>query len=189
MSNKKIIAAALGLAALIAGAQVEAAAYAGVAVGQSHWNMDCMGAVGCKKNVTSYKVTGGYEIDQAWAVEASYFDLGKVTASWYPISSASTATGADVAAVLRMPISSGWSLRTKVGLAYIRGKTAVTMRGYNSDATSNSPQLVAGFGISYKLSDKVHGLAELESRRVKLVDGDGGSGGVFSLSLGIQVGF
>jgi OOP family OmpA-OmpF porin len=173
MFNKNIIVATLGMAVLMTGANAAAAAYAGAAVGRSDGE-------------TIYKVMGGYELNQSWAVEASYIDLGKKTASYsigYATANAeASAYGVDVAGVFRLPIANDWNLLAKLGVAYIKADATASMSGYSTSASTNSTGLLAGVGATYKLSERVLARAEVESRSVS------GSSNT-SVSIGIQVGF
>jgi hypothetical protein len=189
MTNKSILAAAFALAGLAAGANTSAASYIGATVGQSHWDEDCAGTASCKKNATAFKVFGGYTFDQAWGVEASYFDLGKVHANLGTLRAESSATGGDIAAVVRAPFGADWEMSAKFGLAYVKGETTASTGNFRGTVSKNSAQPVAGVGIGYKVSDNLRARADLQSTRVKLIDGNGGTGSIFTLGAGLQLAF
>lgn len=186
MFNKKIIAAAVAVSGLFINATANAQAYVGATVGQSHWNADCAGTTNCKNNDTSFNILGGYNINQNWGVEASYFSLGSVKATVYGVAAEMKGTGIDLAGVYRAQLNNNWGLFTKLGLGYTKGETSVSYSGLSGSVSKNSTQVMVGFGATYAFTPNVAARAEIDSRKVDVV---GGSGNVTNFNIGVQASF
>jgi len=78
---RKTSMAVVTVVALDASAAAQVQFYAGGDVGLGRVDVDCSEVDDCDKNAVGFKVYGGYRFDAGWAVEAGYFDWGKVTAS------------------------------------------------------------------------------------------------------------
>ncbi len=141
---------------------------------------------------TGYKLFGGYRINANWAVEASYFDLGKFgfTASSTPADTLSgqiKLRGLGLDAVLSAPLTEKFSVFGKVGAHYseardsFSGTGAVIVRDPNPSKSELNPKL--GIGMQYAFTDAVAVRAELERYRVN--DAVGSRGDIDHLSVGL----
>lgn len=187
MSKKNIIAAAL----IFAGAAFSASAqtYVGGTVGKSKWNADCAGATSCSTSDTAFKLLGGYDLSPNWALEASYFSLGKATASDGNISGEFKASGVDFAGVAKTTAVNGWVGFAKLGLAYVKGETTGRVGNMSGSTSKNSAQAVYGLGFLYQISNNVNLRVEYERRDAKVADVSGATTAVSNLSVGVQAGF
>lgn len=183
--NKKIIAAAL---LTIAAAGAQAQVYVGATVGASSYNLDCSGADQCDTKDSAFKVLAGYQITPMFAMEASYFDLGKATGREDGINVKGGATGIDVAAVLRMPLSPEVNVFAKLGVASVDGKVTGTYEGKSATFKHSSTQPVFGVGATYNITPTLRLRAEVETRRAKII-ADGDSIKVTNYSIGIDNSF
>lgn len=145
--------------------------YLGGSVGAATLKAETEGinANGSENNsATGYKVVGGYQFSQRWAVEAQYQDLG----TWgYRNSSGNGAgtaqakiTGLGISAVGRFPISRDMSVFGKLGaVQQTFDASASNLSGTSSSSgrfTKTTPLL--GIGLEYALSPTVSLRAEYE---------------------------
>ncbi|MBC3910050.1 MULTISPECIES: porin family protein [Undibacterium] len=186
MLNKKIIAAALAISGLFAGATASAQVYVGATVGQARWNMDCAGTSSCKTNDTSFNILGGYNLNSNWGVEASYYSLGTVKASAGGLSAELKATGIDLAGVYRAQLNTNWGVFTKLGLAYSKGEATASFGNLRGSTSENSAQVMAGVGVTYAFTPNFAARAEITTRKVDFV---GSSGNITNLNVGVQAAF
>ncbi|MFZ6759587.1 outer membrane beta-barrel protein [Undibacterium sp. Ji50W] len=186
MFNKKIIAAAVALSALLTGTTANAQMYAGATVGQARWNMDCAGTSNCKTNDTSFNILGGYNLNTNWGVEASYYNLGTVKATVYGVAAEMKATGVDLSGVYRTQFNSNWGMFTKLGLAYSKAEATAALGNVRASTNKNSAQLVASVGATYSFTPNLAARAEISSRKVEFVGGDGN---ITNFNIGLQAAF
>jgi OOP family OmpA-OmpF porin len=141
---------------------------------------------------TGYKIFGGYRINSNWAVEASYFDLGKFgyTAHSTPTDSLSgqmQLRGFGLDAVLIAPLTEKFSVFGKVGAQYSEARDnfsstgGVLVRDPNPSKSELNPKL--GIGMQYAFTDAFAVRAELERYRVN--DAVGSRGDIDHLSVGL----
>lgn len=192
MLKKNLFVSLLLLAGLGIGASASAQVYVGGTVGQSKWNVDCnQSGVSCDKTTNSYKIIGGYNIDKNFAVEASYFSLGKVKANAaigaVNASAEAKGTGFEVAGVLKHDFTEEFGGFAKLGVARVSVDTKANVPSVFSlseDTTSTQP--VLGLGLTYKVSKEIALRGEFESRRVKIGDE---KNTVNNFSVGVQYTF
>jgi OOP family OmpA-OmpF porin len=139
-----------------------------------------------------YKFFGGYKFNRNFALEGSYFDLGKYgfTASTTPpgrLNGEIRLRGIGLDAVLSVPLTDRLRVFGKVGVNYAEardrfsGSGAVTVLDPTPGKTELNPKI--GIGIQYALTDALSVRAELERYRVN--DAVGSHGDVDHLSIGL----
>lgn len=128
------------LAAFAAAPAVAADFYAGVKLGQANYNYSNL----TKNNPTGFGVFGGYTINQNFAVEAEYIDLGSIAAAG--LSSKTDAWG--VSAIGSYPINEQFSVFGKLGFARSTMKQTPAYTAKNTSATY-------GLGGQYNASQSV----------------------------------
>jgi OOP family OmpA-OmpF porin len=139
-----------------------------------------------------YKFFGGYQFNRNFALEGSYFDLGKYgfTASTTPpgrLNGEIRLRGIGLDAVMSAPLTDKLRVFGKVGVNYAEardsfsGSGAVTVLDSNPSKTELNPKI--GIGIQYALTDALSVRAELERYRVN--DAVGSHGDVDHLSIGL----
>jgi OOP family OmpA-OmpF porin len=163
--NKTLIAVLAGFLAMgaaqaqtVTTAAVDTAPHAYVGIG-----------VGTVKNTINgdhqrtYKLFGGYEFDQNWAVEAGYTDLGKT--GFYVqqdnglVHTDMKSRNAYVAGKYTVPLTERSSVYGKLGLAH----TERSLAGFQGAPFIGSDNgLYAAVGLQSKLTDKVSVYAEYE---------------------------
>lgn len=134
---KKITLAVL-LSAFAAAPAVAADFYAGIKLGQANYNYTNL----TKNNPTGFGVLGGYAINENFAVEAEYVDLGSITS---PGSNAKSNVW-GLSAIGSYPINEQFSVFGKLGFARSSIKTTVTAK--KTSATY-------GLGGQYNVSPSV----------------------------------
>jgi OOP family OmpA-OmpF porin len=139
-----------------------------------------------------YKVFGGYQFNRNFALEGSYFDLGKFgfTATTTPAGTLSgdiRLRGFGLDAVLSAPLTEKLRVFAKVGVNYAEARDnfsstgAVTVLDPNPSKSELNPKI--GIGVQYALTEALSVRAELERYHVN--DAVGGRGDVDHLSIGL----
>jgi len=130
--------------------------YGGLGLGMSTAKGACDGVVGpgisCDEKSTAFKILGGYQVNQNFAVELGYTDLGKVEASFAGFGSVSiAASGFEVLAVGMTPINQQWSMYGKAG--FFRWDVDFNDgTGLLGSASASGSDLTYGFGVKYNLA-------------------------------------
>ena len=142
-----------------------------------------------------YKLFVGKQLNQYFAVEAGYFDLGKFSFNSTGSSSLSGEVnfrGVNVDLVGQVPLSQRFSVFGRVGANYAEAKThfrgnrlfAVT----NPNPSERKLNAKAGLGLEYKFSEALALRGEAERYRVNDAVGNRGDVDLFSLSLVYKLG-
>ncbi len=192
--RKLLIAGAVGaswLAASPASAQLafgrmDTGLYLGAGVGQSRGNVDTTGIAGSKdENDVGFKVFAGYRFHRNVAVEAGYYDLGKLKfsgalagaippfAAGTAVSGSSRTRAGAVSVVGIMPLGSEFSLLGKLGVSYSRQTTDISVGGLSGSVKDNATELTYGLGARYDFTPNVGVRAEWERFRVGGNNGGG----------------
>ena len=188
--------------------------YGGANVGQSRMKVDTTGidtavmatglvatsATTASENDVGFKLFGGYRFHPNFAVEAGYFNLGKVGFTTITTGPAATIggeakneNGFNIDLVGIAPLSDVFSLFARVGVQ--TSKTSITAAGIGPGGTSavssseTSASYKAGVGAQYEFTKNIGGRLEWERYHVP-----GGAAGidkfdVDSFSLGMVVRF
>lgn len=186
----------IGLIALtLAGAQVAAAAepgwYVGANVGQSNADMDNNGVVASRlaegfntnrltkhDSDNAFKVFGGYQFNNYFALEAGYFDLGEFgyktfqDQPWAVFTADTKLRGMNVDLVGFLPIGEKLSAFARVGVTRYdskdsyRGFGAVTVVPFGDSDRDSSHKF--GAGLQYDFTQNVS--MRLESERYDIED-------------------
>lgn len=192
MLNKNLLVSMIMVAGLAVGASASAQVYVGGTVGQSKWNVDCKEAgVTCDKSTNAYKLVGGYNIDKNFALEASYFSLGKMQANAKIGTVNATAeakgTGFELAGVLKHDFENGFGAFAKAGVARVKADMSASVPStFKLSDSTTSTQPVLGLGLTYAVSKEIALRGEIESRRIKIGTD---KNTVNTVSLGVQYAF
>jgi OOP family OmpA-OmpF porin len=137
-----------------------------------------LGLTECDDSDTGFKVFGGYRINDNFAAEVGFVDLGEVTVSG-PGGSASVETdGFQFAGLGVIPLNSQFELFAKLGLFM----WDVSASGPTGSASDDGNDLMFGAGAAWNFTEQV--AARIEWERFD-VDGDD----VDFWSLGVQFNF
>jgi OOP family OmpA-OmpF porin len=140
----------------------------------------------------SYKAYLGFPINPNWAIEAGYFDLGRLGfgASTTPAGSLSGAArikGLNLDLVASLPITDRWSLLGRVGAAYGQTKSDFSSTGAVTVAqpstTKRETNYKFGVGTEYAFTPELTG--RLEGERYRVNDAGGHRANVDLISLGL----
>jgi OOP family OmpA-OmpF porin len=180
--------------------------YMGAGVGQSRAKIDeerlarSLTANGASLNSFSkderdlgFKLFVGKQLNQYFAVEAGYFDLGKfdfaATTSGNGLLRGETELrGVNVDLVGQLPLTQRLSLLGRAGLQYARASTHFSGNRLDAVTNPNPPHggrrgAKVGLGVEYKLSEALALRGEVERYRVN--DAVGNRGDVDLVSLGL----
>ena len=205
------ISAAVGLATLAFLASPAAMAedalgwYGGANVGRTNATIDnaritsglaagglTVNSIADRDRDTGYKVFGGYQINQNFAVEGGYFDLGKFgyTANTTPAGSISgdmRVRGLNLDLVGTLPVSERFSVFGRAGINYAQTKDNFSSTGavrvINPNPSERGANYKLGVGLQYAITDALSVRGELERYRVK--DGVGNRGHIDMASVGL----
>ena len=192
MLKKKLFASMMFVVGLAMAATASAQVYVAGTVGQAKWNSDCnQSGVSCDKTGNAYKLIGGYNIDKSFALEASYFSLGKLKANASVAGvkgyAEAKGTGFELAGVLKRDFTEEFSGFAKLGIARVSVDTTATVPAILQFAdNTHSTQPVIGLGLTYKVSKEIALRGEIETRRVKIGDE---KNSVNNFSVGVQYSF
>lgn len=141
---------------------------------------------------TGYKLFGGYQFNENFALEGGYFDLGRFgyTATTVP---AGTLTGSiklkgvNLDAVGILPITEKFSAFGRLGLNYAQTKGSFSGTGavnvLNPTPSKNDTNYKYGVGLQYAFT-KSFGM-RIEAERYRINDSVGNHGDVDTYSLGL----
>lgn len=184
--------------------------YAGAALGQGRAAIDdrrlarSLTANGATLNSFStderdlgFKLFGGKQLNQYFALEAGYFDLGKysfaaTTSGNGNLRGDASFRGVNLDLVGQLPLSQRLSLLGRIGAQYTRTSTHfggnVLAGVTNPNASENKGGAKAGLGLEYKLSEALALRGEVERYRINDAVGNRGDVDLVSLSLVYKMG-
>src|SRR5450830_1858454 len=168
MLKNKLVIALLATAGLMFSAVASAQVYVGGTVGKAQWSDDCSGLSSCDTNASTYKLFSGYNINDKFSVEGSYYSLGTINAN-------GNIAGTQNSASLK---------GTGFELAGIYNQ-ALTDKLSGCDSQSSTAP-VFGIGLDYKLTSQLALRGEIETRKVKY---NGEKDAVNNVSVGLKYNF
>lgn len=178
MMNKVLAVALLSLSSV---AFAETGFYGGIGVGRTSIDVDTAGAqadlasVGITSTVTAddtdtgFKIFGGYQLNQNFAVEFGYADLGKFTATANVTSPVVGTIKADVEAsaifldaVGSLPLGNQFSLFGRAGIAFTNTENNASGLGVTVSDDEDEANLKVGLGAQFGFTKNVALRAEWE---------------------------
>ncbi|WP_332879698.1 OmpA family protein [Massilia sp. S19_KUP03_FR1] len=145
----------------------------------------------------AFKLLLGKQLNQYFALEAGYFDLGKfgfaaTTSGNGSLRGEAGFRGANLDLVGQLPLSQRLSLLARVGAQYARTTTHFSgnrLAGVtNPNPRENKTNAKAGLGLEYKLSEALALRGEVERYRISDAVGNRGDVDLLSLSLVYKLG-
>lgn len=131
-----------------------------------------------KRSSDSYSIFGGYKLNENFAVEAAYTDLGKV--EFGGVTAKNKVYSLD--GIARAPLGNNFGIYGKVGLAYAQ-------RDYSAGlGDDDKTGLKLGVGVDYALTKNVSLRAEA-TRYNNMPDGNGFNKKVDRLGVGLAYQF
>jgi OOP family OmpA-OmpF porin len=146
---------------------------------------------------TGYKLQLGYKLNQNFAIEGGYVDLGKfaynATFTGGNVNATIKASGWNLVAMGILPLGDTFSLLGRVGMirAKVEANASTTVPGISPENTSTTNNdFTYGLGVAYNLSKNVSFRADYD-RYAKLGDTNstGGEGDVDLYSLAVAYKF
>ena len=144
-----------------------------------------------------FKLFAGKQLNQYFALEAGYFDLGKygfaaTTSGNGNLRGDASFRGVNLDLVGQLPLNQRFSLLGRVGAQYTRTSTHfggnVLAGVTNPNASESKAGVKAGLGLEYKLSEALALRGEFERYRINDAVGNRGDVDLVSLSLVYKMG-
>lgn len=162
--------------------------YVGGSVGYARSNVDCAGTTNCSTNSTGAKAFVGYQINDMFSLEASYFDLGKANATVGTAGIDIKSTGYGLRGLISVPFNKDFSGFAAVGINRVKSKATVTVGTLTGslDTTSTKPSLA--LGVDYALTPALKLRGEFENIRFD-APANSGNYNVNTFSVGLKYSF
>lgn len=162
MSRMKILGAMLVGMGMAGSAVAANGFYAGASVGQASidacGDAGALGATSCDDEDTGWKVFGGYELNQNFAVEAAWVDLGEISASGPGVSVTGEADGFVVDVKGMLPLNDQFGVFAKIGLISWELEGGGAASGFDDDGTD----AMYGVGAHYMFTEQFGVVGEWE---------------------------
>lgn len=169
-----------------------AQAYVGGALGVAHADFDCKGTTSCDKSDTSFKLYGGYKINDIWAAELGYANFGKTKATVYVPAYALTAAGElentafTLALAGRTAIAAQLNAAVRVGLARVRSEGTVTVLSTKVSASETKIKPYLGLGLEYVFTKSLSATLGVDLTQGELYSD---TYNLTAFNVGVQYGF
>lgn len=146
---------------------------------------------------TGYKLFVGRQLNQYFAVEAGYFDLGKfdfksTTSGNGVLNGQAAFRGVNLDLLGQLPLSQRLSLLGRVGMHYTKTNTEFSgnrlLGSTNTHASERKLNAKVGLGLEYKFSEALALRGEVERYRLNDAVGNRGDADLYSVSLVYKLG-
>lgn len=162
-------------------AEIQPGFYAGVGVGTATVELDTnqqLGGFTFDSDDTAFKVFGGYNFNQYFAIEATYFDGGNPEETLFTLADARGTlevgvSGLSAAAIGRVPLGEVFALYGKLGLASYDAEITGRLNGdvvEDGEAEVSDDDVVYGVGAAFNVGSQFELRAEYEA--ISFSDGD-----------------
>lgn len=203
--------AALGslLSVTAAHAQIDSYFYGGAGLGQSRARIDeprisnrlmsegaSQTSMTKDESDTAYKIFGGYQINNNFAVEGGYFNLGRFgfQSTTVPLGSYTgqiKLQGVNLDLVGTLPLNDRWSAIARVGAQYANARDSFSSTGSvripNANPSKNAANYKFGLGVQYEVNPSM--LVRAEAERYRINDAVGNRGDINMFSVGLVIPF
>ncbi|MFZ6727079.1 outer membrane beta-barrel protein [Undibacterium sp. MH2W] len=190
MLKNKLVIALLATAGLMLSAAASAQVYVGGTLGKAQWSDNCSGLSSCDTNTSTYKLFSGYNINDKFSVEGSYYSLGTINASGNVAGTQTSAslkgTGFELAGIYNQAFTDKLSGFAKAGLTRVKVENNFVAQNVSGSDSQSSTAPVFGVGLDYKLTSQLALRGEIETRKVKY---DGEKEAVNNISVGLKYNF
>lgn len=157
MSKTKLVGAILLTLGMTGTALAQNGFYAGAGIGQATIDA-CEGITHCDDEDTSWKIFGGWQLNQNVAFEAGWVDFGEVTGIKGGSAVSAEVDGWTLAAKGILPLNEQFSVFGKLGMISWDLKGGGAASGTDDDGTD----LLYGIGAQYMFTDQVGLVGEWE---------------------------
>ena len=183
--TKLLLGIALLVMSTVAGAQ---GFYAGAHIGQTTVDEFCDGVggpgVSCEDSDTAFKLLGGAQLNQNFAVELAYINFGEIRLSGPGGTISAESSGFEIVGLGMLPVAERLSVYGKLGLYRAETEAAVNVPGVlvgNLDESNND--LTFGFGVRFDVTKQVAVRAEWQ-RYSDVGGGEIGEADIDVISIG-----
>ena len=136
--------------------------YVGGGVGYAGQRIDCSRLSDCSNSHTGAKLLAGYQIAPNLAVESSYGDTGRSTASASGVDGTIKTHSFTIAALGLYPVSKEVELFGKLGMHATKTKFEANYLNQHVSDSFNGSGLLAGVGAQYRFTPNLIGRVEYE---------------------------
>jgi len=186
-------------------AQNSAAWYFGADIGRSHAKINntsidnsisadgaAMTSIYDRDLDTGFKVFGGYQFNDYFAIEGGYFDLGKfgynaITVPAGTVNGETSLKGLNLDVLGFLPITEKLSLFGRIGANYSEAKDNFSATGpiviTDPDPSKKDVNYKLGLGLQYRITEAL--ATRLEIERYRVDDAIGNRGDIDQLSVGL----
>ena len=176
---KRFVFASVAVMLFAAAGTAAAQGYIGAGAGITKMDLcDDLGATACDDEDTGMKIFGGFKFNPNFGLEASWVDLGEVSASASGVTVTGEVDGFGLAVMGMIPLNEKFGFFGKVG-AYMWD---ATVSGPGGSVSDDGTDIMFGAGVNWNLTTRFGLRAEWERFDI---DGDD----VDFLSIGAQFNF
>jgi len=164
--------------------------YVGGSIGYARSGVDCASGANCSKNATGAKAFVGYSFTEMFALEASYFDLGKASASLGPASEDVKSSGYGLRGVLSVPFNKDFSGFAAVGINRVKSRDTASVGILSLSSTTDTTATKPSFalGVDYAVTPALKLRGEVEQIRFD-APANSGNYNVTNFNVGLKYGF
>jgi OmpA-OmpF porin, OOP family len=163
-----VVAAALSSSAYASASDFSA----GIGVGADRGRVDCVASMPCDHSSAAWKVFGGYRINDAFDLQAAYFDAGSfhggdTTPLGTEFGGTFKVSGFSITGGYTWRFAPSWDLAGRAGLASVRTRFDYADAVFGS-VSKTTAQPVAGIGVGYALTPAVRLGVDYDITRFKV---------------------
>lgn len=178
--NNLVLSSALAATLLSSSVFADSNFYLGGSVGQTEVDYEAVaGTTVTDDSDTSWKIFGGYNINENFAVEVAYQDLGDNSAVVLGQQTNLDAEALSIALVGKLPINDQFEVFGKLGYADVEADADVP--SLNASVSASDSDVLYGIGAVYSVTDAVD--VRLEWEHIDLANE------IDTVSLGVSYNF
>lgn len=139
--------------------------YGALDAGRSKISSFCDGVpagISCNKSATAYRAQVGYQLNQNWAIEGGYVNLGKYKLSGAGVTGSISGKGVQASVVGTLPLSNSFSLFGKVGAIHLSEKGSIVGGGLTESVSEKETKATYGAGVQLRLGESASVRAQYE---------------------------
>ena len=171
-SHAAIVALIVAATGLGAGTSSAADFSVGAGAGADRGRGRCVESFACDRTDTHWKLFAGWQLGDAFDVQAAYFDAGRfkggdTTPLGTEFSGTFKVNGFGLTGGYRWTLAPSWSLAGRLGVAAVRTRFSY-VDGSTGTASETTAQPLAGLGLAYALTPAVRLSLDYDLTRFKV---------------------